>query len=169
MILGVPHNSWWEIVWRHVVFSLHPPVVIRPFLTYPLSTNFTVTGRVVGGRLTLWPSDRCLPYLYANFWDSSSCLASSIAAWQLLASRAPWDRNVCSSHVAMSMPSVRLFSWGESERGKDATGLSCQCFGLQTEAKPSTNTAASTTSAGLRFFSYVQKNGFNFKHFYHHR
>ena len=30
--------------------------------------------------LTLWPSDRCLPYLKANLWDSLLCLASSIAA-----------------------------------------------------------------------------------------
>lgn len=55
--------------------------------------------------LTLWPSDRCLPYLYAALWDSLSCLASSIAAWQLLASSAPCERNACSSHVAIAPPS----------------------------------------------------------------
>lgn len=83
-------------------------------------------GWVAQIRLTLWPSDRCFPYLYANLWDSLSCLASSIAAWQLLASSAPWDRNACSSHVATSMPLVRLYSC-RANRGRDTMGLRCCC------------------------------------------
>lgn len=98
-----------------------------PSLIYlPHRLPWLCGGWVAQIRLTLWPSDRCFPYLYANLWDSLSCLASSIAAWQLLARSAPWDRNACSSHVATSMPLVRLFSC-RANRGRDTMGLRCCC------------------------------------------
>lgn len=65
--------------------------------------------------VTLWPRDRCLPYLKASFWDVLSWWASSIAAWQLLASRAPWDRKLCSSQAVVSTPAPTLLSYSQSE------------------------------------------------------
>lgn len=75
-------------------------------------------------RCTLWLMDMCFPYRNAMSWISALCFASSIAAWQLFASKALCDRKTCSFHVDIPMSSVRQFcKWkkGENENTKTAT------------------------------------------------
>lgn len=80
-------------------------------------------------RCTLWLIDMCFPYWNAMSWISALCFASSIAAWQLFASKALCDRKTCSFHVDIPMSSVRQFSckWkeGENENSKTATVSAC--------------------------------------------
>lgn len=81
---------------------------------------------------TLWLMAMCFPYWNAMSWTAASCFANSIAAWQLFASKAQWDRKVCSFQVEIPISSGIEFSW-RCKKGQDeqALGLISLCWRIK--------------------------------------
>lgn len=93
------------------VYSISHEVYDRAHEQHILQAFLYLSSQNKRKRCTLWLIDICFPYWNAMSWISALCFASSIAAWQLFASKALCDRKTCSFHLDMPISSVRQFSW----------------------------------------------------------